>query len=121
MTAVEDLRERSAEEVFTTICDWLASIGSMRTSSATSPRTASCWSAAGCSVATTEYANSSDCSPKSSPTRRTPTPPRLVAGRMAFLEWTEADHARVRDSADSFLIEDGWVVAQTIHYTVEPI
>ena len=46
---------------------------------------------------------------------------RLVEGRVAFLEWTsEAAHARVRDGADSFLIEDGWIVAQTIHYTVEP-
>ncbi|MBV8349923.1 MAG: nuclear transport factor 2 family protein, partial [Mycolicibacterium sp.] len=27
--------------------------------------------------------------------------------------------ARVRDGADSFVIEDGWIVAQTIHYTVE--
>jgi hypothetical protein len=45
---------------------------------------------------------------------------RLLEGRMAFLEWTaEAEHARVRDGADSFLIEDGWIVAQTIHYTVE--
>jgi hypothetical protein len=45
---------------------------------------------------------------------------RLVEGRIAFLEWTaETTHARVRDGADSFLIEDGWVVAQTIHYTVE--
>jgi len=25
----------------------------------------------------------------------------------------------VSDGADSFLIEDGWIVAQTIHYTVE--
>ncbi|MDK3256371.1 nuclear transport factor 2 family protein [Blastococcus capsensis] len=47
---------------------------------------------------------------------------RLVEGRVAFLEWTaESDHARVRDGADSFLIEDGWIVAQTIHYTVEPV
>lgn len=46
---------------------------------------------------------------------------RLVAGRVAFLEWTaEAAETRVRDGADSFLIEDGWIVAQTIHYTVEP-
>ncbi len=46
---------------------------------------------------------------------------RLVEGRIAFLEWTaEADHARVRDGADSFVIENGWIVAQTIHYTVEP-
>ena len=46
---------------------------------------------------------------------------RLIAGRIAFLEWTaEAADTRVRDGADSFLIEDGWIVAQTIHYTVEP-
>lgn len=45
---------------------------------------------------------------------------RLVAGRVAFLEWTaEAAHTRVRDGADSFVIENGWIVAQTIHYTVE--
>jgi hypothetical protein len=45
---------------------------------------------------------------------------RLIEGRIAFLEWTaEAEHARVRDGADSFLIEHGWIVAQTIHYTVE--
>lgn len=47
---------------------------------------------------------------------------RLIAGRVAFLEWTaEAASTRVHDGADSsFLIEDGWIVAQTIHYTVEP-
>jgi len=25
----------------------------------------------------------------------------------------------VRDGADSFIIENGWITAQTIHYTVE--
>lgn len=45
---------------------------------------------------------------------------QLLEGRVAFLEWTaEAEHAHVRDGADSFVIEDGWIVAQTIHYTVE--
>ncbi|MFO7778164.1 MAG: hypothetical protein R6V28_07430 [Nitriliruptoraceae bacterium] len=45
---------------------------------------------------------------------------RLVEGRFAFLEWTaEAAQTHVRDGADSFAIEDGWIVAQTIHYTVE--
>ncbi|MFG3417449.1 hypothetical protein [Micromonospora sp. NPDC047730] len=45
---------------------------------------------------------------------------KLVEGRMAFLEWTaDAEGVRVRDGADSFLIEQGWIVAQTIHYTVE--
>jgi SnoaL-like domain len=40
--------------------------------------------------------------------------------RIAFLEWTyEDDQVRVRDGADSYLIEDGKIVAQTIHYTVE--
>ena len=45
---------------------------------------------------------------------------RAVEGRMAFLEWAyEDDNVRVRDGADSYLIEDGEIVAQTIHYTVE--
>ena len=45
---------------------------------------------------------------------------RLVEGRVAFLEWTaQADHSCVSDGANSFLIEDGWIVAQTIHYTVD--
>ncbi len=43
-----------------------------------------------------------------------------VEGRMALHEWTyEDDSVRVRDGADSYLIEDGKIVAQTIHYTVE--
>jgi hypothetical protein len=45
---------------------------------------------------------------------------RAVEGRMAFLEWAYEDESvRVRDGADSYLIEDGKIVAQTIHYTVE--
>jgi hypothetical protein len=45
---------------------------------------------------------------------------RSVEGRMAFLEWAYEDsNVRVRDGADSYLIEDGEIVAQTIHYTVE--
>lgn len=44
---------------------------------------------------------------------------RLVDGEVAFLEWTaHSDGARVEDGADSFLIRDGLIVAQTIHYTV---
>jgi hypothetical protein len=43
----------------------------------------------------------------------------LVEGRMAFLEWTvDAGPFQVRDGADSFLIEEGKIQAQTIHYTV---
>lgn len=40
--------------------------------------------------------------------------------RVALLEWTYEDaEVRVRDGVDSYLIEDGKIVAQTIHYTVE--
>src|SRR5690606_18102854 len=43
-------------------------------------------------------------------------------GRMGLLEWTyEDNHVRVRDGVDSYLIEDGKIVIQTIHYTVEQI
>jgi hypothetical protein len=44
----------------------------------------------------------------------------LVHGEMAFLEWTASGPtARVRDGVDSFVIRDGRIVVQTIHYTVE--
>lgn len=43
-----------------------------------------------------------------------------VEGRMGFLKWEYEDSTtRVRDGADSYLIEGGKIVAQTIHYTVE--
>jgi hypothetical protein len=46
---------------------------------------------------------------------------RLIEGRVAFLEWTlKAEHARVRDGVDSFVIENGWIVAQTIHCFRKP-
>jgi hypothetical protein len=45
----------------------------------------------------------------------------VVRGDVGFLEWrADADGARVRDGADSFVIRDGRIVAQTIHYTVLP-
>ena len=45
---------------------------------------------------------------------------RVVEGRIGFLEWAYEDaNVRVRDGADSYLIEEGKIVAQTIHYTVE--
>ena len=45
---------------------------------------------------------------------------KAVEGRMGFLEWAyEDEDVRVRDGADSYLIENGKIVAQTIHYTVE--
>jgi SnoaL-like domain len=41
-------------------------------------------------------------------------------GRMALLEWTYEDSGvQVRDGVDSYLIEDGKIVAQTIHYSLE--
>lgn len=41
-------------------------------------------------------------------------------GRVAMLEWTYEDATvSVRDGVDSYLIEDGKIVAQTIHYTLE--
>lgn len=45
-----------------------------------------------------------------------------VEGEMGFLEWTaRSARAQVRDGADSYLIRDGRIRAQTIHYTVEPL
>jgi ketosteroid isomerase-like protein len=45
----------------------------------------------------------------------------LVRGEIGYLEWTaDATGARVRDGADSFVIRDGRIVAQTIHHTIEP-
>lgn len=45
----------------------------------------------------------------------------LVEGEVGFLEWTaDADGAKVEDGADSYVIHDGRIVAQTIHYTVIP-
>jgi hypothetical protein len=44
---------------------------------------------------------------------------RQAVGEVAFLEWTaQADGAAVYDGADSFVVRDGRIVAQTIHYTV---
>ena len=40
--------------------------------------------------------------------------------RIALLEWSYEDaEVRVQDGADSYLIENGKIVAQTIHYTVQ--
>lgn len=44
---------------------------------------------------------------------------RLVEDRFALLEWTaDCGAVAVHDGADSFVIEDGKIVAQTIHYTL---
>lgn len=47
-------------------------------------------------------------------------PIRLVEGEYAFLEWTgrARDGREVCDGADSFVVRDGRIVFQTMHYTV---
>ncbi len=42
-------------------------------------------------------------------------------GRVGLLEWSYQDATvQVHDGVDSYLIEDGKIVGQTIHYTLEP-
>ena len=46
---------------------------------------------------------------------------RVVAGEVALLEWAaQASNGARVDGADSFLIRNGRIQAQTIHYTVLP-
>jgi hypothetical protein len=46
----------------------------------------------------------------------------LVDDRMALLEWQAAtDEIRISCGVDSYLIEDGLITAQTIHYRVESL
>jgi hypothetical protein len=46
---------------------------------------------------------------------------KLVADRFAFLSWTaHGERASIDDGADSFAIEDGLIVAQTIFYQLQP-
>lgn len=44
-----------------------------------------------------------------------------VDGDVGFLRWSGhgADGSRLLDGADSYLVRDGWIVAQTIHYRTE--
>jgi hypothetical protein len=43
----------------------------------------------------------------------------LADDRMALLEWrARNERFEVRCAVDSYLIEDGWIAAQTIHYEV---
>lgn len=43
----------------------------------------------------------------------------LVEGEFAFLEWSaRSGQARVDDAVDTYVIRDGRIVAQTIHYAV---
>lgn len=42
----------------------------------------------------------------------------VVGDRMGFCEWTaEGEGVVIRDGVDSYLVEDGLIQAQTIHYT----
>ncbi|MBN9426503.1 MAG: nuclear transport factor 2 family protein [Burkholderiales bacterium] len=44
---------------------------------------------------------------------------RVVEGEVGFLEWSARGRgAEIKDGADSYLIRDGRIIAQTIHYTV---
>ena len=43
-----------------------------------------------------------------------------VEGRFAFIEWRAREPGRsVEDGADSFVVEQGRIVMQTIHYTLQ--
>ncbi|HTN62359.1 MAG TPA: nuclear transport factor 2 family protein [Devosia sp.] len=45
---------------------------------------------------------------------------QLVSGRFAFIEWRAREPGRsVEDGADSFVIEGGKIVLQTIHYSLQ--
>lgn len=47
---------------------------------------------------------------------------QLVEGELGFLEWSARSASTcVNDGADSYVIRDGRIVAQTIHYTVRTI
>ncbi len=46
----------------------------------------------------------------------------LADDRVCLLEWRGGDDRfRVRCGVDSYLIEEGWITAQTIHYRVEDL
>jgi hypothetical protein len=52
--------------------------------------------------------------------RTSPGRPAAALARMGFLEWTHQDSTvPVRAGVDSYLIEDGKIVAQTIHCTLQ--
>lgn len=46
----------------------------------------------------------------------------LVDGEVGSLEWTaKSDDAQVNDGADSYVVRNGLIIAQTIHYTVREL
>lgn len=45
----------------------------------------------------------------------------LAEGEVGMLSWTgRGEHAVIHDGADSFVIRDGLIRAQTIHYSTRP-
>jgi len=45
----------------------------------------------------------------------------LIDGNVAFLQWSaRTSKGKVEDGVDSFFIDKGKIVAQTIHYTYHP-
>ncbi len=46
---------------------------------------------------------------------------RIVAGEIAMREWTaDSPAGSVRDGVDSYVVRNGRIQAQTIHYTLTP-
>lgn len=37
-----------------------------------------------------------------------------------MLEWAAGDHVEIHDGADSYLVRDGRIAVQTIHYSTRP-
>ena len=47
---------------------------------------------------------------------------KLIDGEFAFLEWRAKNHSvEVTEGADSFVVRDGKIVFQSIHYKVHPL
>jgi hypothetical protein len=47
---------------------------------------------------------------------------KVIAGDVAFLEWVaEGGGNQIQDGTDTFIIKDGRIIVQTIHYTVKPV
>jgi hypothetical protein len=45
----------------------------------------------------------------------------MIEQNIGFLEWTaDSDTHIVTDGVDSYVIQDGYIRAQTIHYTLMP-
>jgi len=46
---------------------------------------------------------------------------RILEGDVLFLEWTaQSATSRAEDGVETFLVRDGEIVVQTVHYTVQP-